>query len=246
MDWIYLSPHPDDVALSCGGLVWEQVQAGNAVSIWTICAEDPPAGPLSPFAASLHTRWDTGSAAMEQRRAEDIASCALLEATHRHFPIPDCIYRRAEGEFLYASEAALFNPLHPKEASQVERLSEELDRTVTRETNLVCPLALGDHVDHRLTRAAAEHLQRPLWYYADYPYVLRVSGQIEKLQREGWTAIAFKVSDPGLRAWEASIAAHKSQISTFWPDLEAMHAAIRAYHCQNDGGVRLWQSPTVF
>jgi len=42
MHWIYLSPHLDDAVLSCGGIIWQQVQSGHQVEIWTICAADPP------------------------------------------------------------------------------------------------------------------------------------------------------------------------------------------------------------
>jgi hypothetical protein len=35
MRWIYLSPHLDDAALSAGGLIYEQTQAGIQVEIWT-------------------------------------------------------------------------------------------------------------------------------------------------------------------------------------------------------------------
>jgi len=53
MNWIYISPHLDDVAFSSGGLVWEQSNAGEQVGIWTIFAGDPPVGPLSDFAEKL-------------------------------------------------------------------------------------------------------------------------------------------------------------------------------------------------
>ena len=79
MDWIYLSPHLDDAALSLGGLIWEQTQAGKRVSIWTICAGNPPPGDFSPFAEALHARWEVGRDAMEERRTEDIESCKRLD-----------------------------------------------------------------------------------------------------------------------------------------------------------------------
>ena len=69
MEWIFISPHLDDIALSCGGLVWELAHAGDQVSIWTICAGEPPVAPLSPFAESLHDRWQTGAEATQRRRA---------------------------------------------------------------------------------------------------------------------------------------------------------------------------------
>jgi hypothetical protein len=45
-----------------------------------------------------------------------------------------------------------------------------------------------------------------------------------------------------LTAWQASIAAHASQISTFWPNRASMEAAIGAY-CRENQGIRLWRAP---
>jgi LmbE family N-acetylglucosaminyl deacetylase len=245
MTWIYLSPHLDDVALSCGGLVWEQAQAGEQVEIWTICAGDPPHGPLSPFAQGLHQRWETGEGAAGRRRAEDLASCARLGVPARHFPLPDCIYRpdpQEAGRFLYASEAAIFGPLHPAEAALVQALARSLNELLEQEARLVCPLALGGHVDHRLARRAAELLDRSLWYYADYPYVLQAQAQISQALPAGWQEVRWPVSAAGMQAWQAAVAAHASQLSTFWPGLEAMQAAIHDYGRLADGA-RLWRPP---
>jgi LmbE family N-acetylglucosaminyl deacetylase len=247
MNWVYLSPHLDDAALSCGGLIWEQSQAGEPVSIWTICAGDPPEGPPSDFAQSLHARWGSGQQAAASRRLEDLSSCQALQATCRHFTFPDCIYRRAPGtqRSLYASEQALFSPLDPAERPVVDRLSSELALGLPAHTKLVIPLALGGHVDHRLTRLAAERLPRQdmrIYYYADYPYVLKAKAELAALAETGWTARIFSVTQAGMAAWQASIAAHTSQISTFWPGLDAMCSAIEAYR-EETGGVQLWESP---
>lgn len=242
MQWIYLSPHFDDVALSCGGLVWQQAEAGERTQVWTICAGRQPAGPLSPFAAGLHARWATGLVATEQRRAEDLASCQEMRTTPRHFTIPDAIYRRdrATGQFPYNSDETLFGPLHPCEAPLVERLARRMARWLPQRAELVCPLTLGNHADHQLTRAAAERLGRRLWYYADVPYVMEHGDQLIELQQAGWQAAVFPLSAPAMAAWQAAIAAHQSQISSFWPSLEAMRACMAAYALQN-GGVRLWR-----
>jgi len=241
MEWIYLSPHFDDVALSCGGLLWEQVQAGEGASVWTICAGEAPAGQLSPFAQSLHERWESGQGAAVLRRAEDHRSCHLLGAEGRNFDIPDCIYRRdpGSGVHLYASEAALFGELHPVEESLVAYLSETLAGLIPAGSRVVAPLAVGGHVDHRLVLEAAKKLGVTVWYYADYPYIEN-TGQAE------WSRLAQRehedltVSNSGLQVWISSIAAHTSQVSTFWPDPEAMSVAIREYHSRV-GGVRLFK-----
>ncbi len=249
MHWIYLSPHLDDIALSCGGLVWEQSQADEMASIWSICAGDPPAGVISPFAESLHDRWETPAQAWQRRRDEDLRSCSRLGAAALHFSIPDCIYRQGEDKtFLYASEESLWGEIHPAEGGLVQRLADELERALSEATRpfcLVCPLTLGGHVDHRLTRAAAELLTRRaqapwLWYYADYPYILKEMGAVDRLKREGLADEVFPVTEAGLVAWGDSVAAHATQISTFWPDLNSMRKAIHFY-CEMMGGVRLWR-----
>ena len=241
MEWIYLSPHCDDVALSCGGLLWEQSKAGERVRVWTLCAGDIPAGPLSSFAESLHQRWESGEGATALRRAEDLRACQLLGAEARYFDLPDCIYRRDKpgGEHLYASEQALFGSLNPAEEKLINNLAAELASRIPKEAQVVAPLALGGHVDHRLVRAAADKIEMQLWFYADYPYIERAGEQvwIELSHREHTD---FPVSEAGLAAWEAGIAAHGSQISTFWSDLQGMQTAIRAYH-QRVCGVRLYR-----
>jgi hypothetical protein len=48
-----------------------------------------------------------------------------------------------------------------------------LRRLLPPDWQLVCPLTLGNHVDHQLVRQAAERIGRPLCYYADLPYGLK-------------------------------------------------------------------------
>jgi LmbE family N-acetylglucosaminyl deacetylase len=244
MEWIYLSPHLDDVALSCGGLVWEQIQAKDSVSIWTICAGDPPPGPLSPFAESLHTRWGAGREAIEQRRKEDIAACSRLGATYRHFSVPDCVYRLAPDshEHLYTSEESLFGDLDPRETGLIHALRVELANSLPAGSQVVCPLSLGGHVDHHLTRAAASGLAHALWYYADYPYVLDAWDRLEQLERQGWKVMHYPISENGIAAWQTAVSEHASQISTFWATPAEMRVALQDYKNQVNG-ISLWLPP---
>jgi LmbE family N-acetylglucosaminyl deacetylase len=276
--WIYLSPHFDDAAFSCGGLLWEQAHAGEGTALWTVCAGEIPPGSLSPFAQSLHARWtaselrvsprqwsspregsslqpaeelpseDEDQAIVERRRAEDLAACIELSASYRHISIPDCIYRGASVDpgdpqsrvYFYASEQALFGSLNPAEAPLVESLARELRAAIPAGAQVVCPLGLGNHVDHQLTRRAAESLGLELWYYPDFPYTRQDVEELELLFQSGWQPVVFPVSPAGLEAWCRAVAAHRSQVSTFWPDLDAMWEELHAY-CHANGGVVLWR-----
>ncbi|MFM8321057.1 MAG: PIG-L family deacetylase [Chloroflexota bacterium] len=186
MHWVYLSPHLDDVVLSCGGLVWQQTAAGDTVEIITVCAGDPPPPPYSVFADELHQRWaaaapagelapgEPAAGAVAGRRAEDLAACAALAARPVHWDIPDCIYRTAPGSptgFLYADRDAIFAAWDPAEQPLADQLARRLRAAVPPAARLVCPLGIGSHVDHQLVRRAAEQSAvAPLYYYADYPY----------------------------------------------------------------------------
>lgn len=256
MEWVYLSPHLDDAVLSCGGLIWEQTRSGQAVHIWTICAGDPPAGELSPFALALHTRWQIGVQAAAERRREDQAACTRLGADFRHFDIPDCIYRFApatEGDVetalqrhFYTDEQGLFGRVHPDEKLLRRKLANLLAAELPSTAQVICPLALGRHVDHQLVRQAAARLERQqgrrLGYYADYPYVLQQRRRLRRLESAGWQKQIYPVSPAGLLAWQEAIAAYASQISSFWPDLQEMNAAIERYWQENQG-VALWFRP---
>ena len=241
--WIYLSPHLDDVVISCGGLVWEQINAGQVVEIWTLCAGDLLPGPLSPFAQELHARWQTGLDAVASRRQEDQRACRELDAACYHFPFPDCIYRTdRDGCHLYANEQAIFGILQPADTALVETVSRAIsDRLSTRDI-LVSPVAIGNHIDHQLTRAAAEASGHPLWYYADYPYAHERQEEIQKLYQTGWEAKTFSLSDDALQAWVRAVSAYQSQLSSFWPGKDELLADLKAYR-QEMGGGRLWRRP---
>ena len=244
MRWIYLSPHFDDVALSCGGLVWEQVQAGQQVEIWTIAAGAPVDSlALSGFAQQLHERWKTGLEAVAIRRSEDEAAGQRLGATLRYWDLPDCIYRHLpDGSWLVNGEDDLWQALHPQEEAVVERLCRWLAEGLRRGDALVSPLTLGNHVDHNLVRAAAERLNRPLWYYADYPYVVKSQSTENGKLGPDWQTVCQGVSRDGLRAWQEAVACHVSQLSTFWGGLDEMQTALENYWLSG-GGTCLWKPP---
>lgn len=243
MSWIYLSPHLDDAVFSCGGLLWEQARAGQSPQIWTICAGDPPASELPPFAQSLHTRWGTGAETVAQRRAEDQAACSLLGVDHRWFAVPDCIYRRdpQNQQPLYGSGAAIFGALHPADEQLKDQLSEQLAAAIPDEAQLLAPLSIGNHVDHQLVRLVAEALGRPLSFYADFPYIVNNEHLVGFRLPGGARGRIHHISNEGLAAWQEAVACYGSQLDSFWPDKMRMEQAITDYHARV-GGLEIWQS----
>ncbi len=246
---IYLSPHLDDAVLSCGGMMAQQVRRGEQVRVVTVCAGDPPPGPLSPFAQSLHERWGTPTNAVALRRAEDEAALCILGAEVIHRDVPDCIYRAVNGEHLYASEPAIFGELHPAEAPLIEQLAAEL--RALGPSRLYAPYTLGHHVDHQLVRRAAELSGAAYAFYEDYPYAARdpvelPRGESVPLETRGLSPLLIAMDDTALAAKIRAVAEYRSQISTFWRSPAEMEAALRAFALATGGGLlaeRIWRLP---
>lgn len=244
MRWIIISPHFDDAVLSCGGLIWDAARKGVPVEIWTVCAGYPEPGPLSDLAVRIHAQWRTGDGreTVELRRGEDRAAAAQVGATVRHLSTPDCIYRKdTSGAFLYTDD--VFDPPHPADAVLPERIAAELSAGLERDDLLICPLTVGHHVDHVITRAAVEGLGRPLAYYADIPYLLRAPEELS-IASQGLKAPLHPVSGKGLAAWQKGVAAHASQMRMLFGDQPEMRRQIRAYWAR-ERGIRLWSLNSV-
>jgi LmbE family N-acetylglucosaminyl deacetylase len=234
---IYLSPHLDDAIFSCGGLIAQQAIRGEEVLLVTICAGDPPPGPLSPFAEELHRRWGGGEGVVARRRAEDRSAARLLEQAAaggavavRHLGYADAIYRRdPAGSHLYTSEAAIFGPPHPAEADLVRQLAQELEALVPPGADLLTPSAVGGHVDHRWVRAAAERVAVGRAYYFDLPYAARGGEMPPDMVRAGRIGRRIALSAGEIDTWEASAAAYASQFPTFWAGRAAWRAEMEAF-----------------
>jgi LmbE family N-acetylglucosaminyl deacetylase len=243
MRWVYLSPHYDDPALSCGGLIWEQVSAGESVEIWTIFSGNPPPGPLSDYALEHHQRWGVVDSLIALRRAEDQAACATLGATARYFDLPDCIYRRLpNGEAVIKDREDLFGLVHPGETGLISFITGLLEDHIHPADRLICPFGVGGHVDHRLVRAAVEAIGRSIWFYADYPYTImeEFHFRIEDWAPLGSRKLHHPLSERGITAWQDAVASYASQISTFWKNQPEMRSAIAAY-AETGLGSTLWQ-----
>lgn len=236
--WIFISPHLDDVALSCGGLVWNLAQEGQQVSIWTILAGDPPDEEYSEFAQSIHNVWGkSGAAAIAMRREEDLAASTRLGAVPRHFNFLDAIYRHKPktGEPVVNNNKELFGA--PPEPEMIARVADKLEQELPADAQLVLPLSLGSHIDHRLVAAATEKYTHTAAFYLDYPYILSdfenpilKSGALQK--------IPTQLNEDALTAWQDAILCYASQIGDFWRDESETRLALRNYLA--GGGGRLW------
>jgi LmbE family N-acetylglucosaminyl deacetylase len=241
---VYLSPHLDDAVLSCGGLIHEQAQQGLRPLVVTVFAGSSALRELSTFAQQLHRAWGLSTEAVARRRCEDATALSLIGAQYEHWGYSDCIYRQhpQSGEFLYASEAALFGEVHQVEHDLVPALKGRLESLFAQGTTLIyAPLAVGRHVDHQLVSQAALCLRRHgfhVRFYEDFPYADDPSTLASALQQ--WTAqphallqlldgttVAKKISAIGL---------YRSQLQVLFGGEDSVDKRVRSYLLAVGGG----------
>ncbi len=237
---LFVSPHLDDVALSCGGLVYRLTSADQSVTIATVCTADRPADwPLSEAARHEHQQWQLGDQPYQGRRAEDARACRLLGATPAHLDLLDAIYRQdAHGAPLYTNDF-IGGAVHPYDwQAQLPQARTALAPLVQAATQVYCPLAIGGHVDHVIVRRAVESLagRSAIRYYEDFPYADKLD-QFNPPRGCAFEQIALTVREVDARI--RAIACYGSQLSAVFGSAAAMPERVRGY-VSRVGGERYW------
>jgi len=172
----FVSPHYDDIALSCGATAARLAANGLTPRVELVFGQEPsPDQPLSAFATTMHAGWglDAGEV-IAARRAEDAEAARILGAETNLLPFRDAIYRGDR----YTGDDQLFGTPTEDEADLPGRIVERLSLPDTADPGVrfYVPLAVGGHIDHRHACAAGVLLARrgwDVWFYEDLPYALK-------------------------------------------------------------------------
>lgn len=171
-DYIYLSPHLDDVSFSCSGAIYNHQQQGLQVLIATLFAGEPRS-PFSPLAQAFHQLWQIPEDASpyQIRKAEDEKAMRVLGVDYVWLNWLDVIYRDPDlaqlSDLNNYETHFLDDPAFPL----LQRWLVDLYTTYP-DAIIVVPLGIGGHRDHCLVFQAAlralEHA--PLLFFEDFPY----------------------------------------------------------------------------
>jgi LmbE family N-acetylglucosaminyl deacetylase len=173
---VILSPHLDDAALSCGGLLHALRDKVSTLVVSISC------GTIRVVAADGSCKVSTrkGHVSARTRRREDIAAMHSVDTDFVHLSFPDVIYRRSPltGRLIYRNARETWIAPRVDDMGHIEelylvlrRLCLDLGRIL-----LLSPMGIGHHVDHQIAaqvalRMAATNAGAELLFYEDFPYV---------------------------------------------------------------------------
>ncbi|GAA4855917.1 PIG-L deacetylase family protein [Saccharopolyspora rosea] len=160
---VVLAPHADDAVWSVGGRIAEWVGRGERVTVVTAFDGAGPV-PAQGWRAVAEPRL---------RRRENAAALRLLGTRAVSAGLPEAALRGDDGAPRYRTPRAVLGPVHERDRALPGVLADAVREQVAGAL-LHVPLAAGHHVDHVLTRRAAELLDDVrIAYYEDFPYRLR-------------------------------------------------------------------------
>ena len=229
---LFLSPHLDDVAFSCGGLLAQLGDAGWRTAMVT--AFTATVLPATGFALACQT--DKGLFPdidyMALRREEDRVAAAILGVSDLLWlGLPEAPHRG------YSSAPALFGAVADGDevwrplAARILTLIEEL-----RPDLVLAPQGLGNHVDHRqMIRAVLHAAPRQLAFYRDTPYAIRNPDAVPYATDSAARDCAVGIAD-GLERKIAASCRYASQIGFQFGGPAPLAASLREFAVREGQG----------
>jgi LmbE family N-acetylglucosaminyl deacetylase len=209
-DCIFLSPHFDDAALSCGGLLTRLAATKARLSLVTVFTHRPPE-PWSPLAWRYHL--DTAGAVTDfaTRLHEDATAARMLSAEQFCLGLTEALWRfpemQSNDEYLNVPCDPRADPVYPALCAALERVL----RSMPNDAVLVAPLGLI-HRDHTVVYAAARAVAPNAVFYEDYPYAAYTDAEAHaernRMSGEAWVDIEPVVDGRG-----RLVACYGSQLS---------------------------------
>jgi LmbE family N-acetylglucosaminyl deacetylase len=231
---LFLSAHLDDAVLSCGALM-ESVKHSSPVTVATLftAATCPP---HTRAARSFLRQCDAADAAalFAERRTEDVEVLRSMGVDHVHLERTDALFRRREMRGIGSWAERLLPEVGHRyptyrfdiakgrvsrgDRAMLGDLAADVGELVDRTGAGVvfCPVGVGRHVDHLITRAVGARQPVDVVYYSDFPYNLAADPDPGFLERRRLTS--WEWPHDGVK--ERLIRGYRTQADALFPNRE--------------------------
>lgn len=237
---LFISPHLDDVVLSCGGCVHKEInELDSVVTVVTIFTGLPEPDTLSEAAKEFHNSINLGDNAISVRRSEDIEAASFLNFKTLHLGFLESQYRQnPNGSHRYKCLLEIFKAYVDEEKDTLDQVTHALKNVITASKwkRIFIPLGNGNHIDHLITRRAVENISQEcgffnhITYYEDMPYsYYDRNGENTTPYTKEMECYLEPLSAESFMAKVGGVEIYQSQVNMLWGSPEHMKKAYLDY-----------------
>ena len=181
----FISPHFDDAILSAGALM-SYLSKKIKVNVVTVFTKADKGDTISAKQFLRQCGYTNATTLFADRAKEDASVLEPIADMVITLGATDALWRKKYHKnivsylFPFIPEAQVLYPTYRFHISKghlvkddmvlVEQIAEKLKKIIEKNAVVFCPIGIGKHVDHVLTRKACEKLNRELIYWSDFPY----------------------------------------------------------------------------
>jgi hypothetical protein len=217
---VFISPHFDDAVLSSGALMRYLSKKTNitVLNVFTKASKQPYT--LSAKAFLKQCGYTDAETLFIDREKEDRLVLRNVADRVLDLGFTDALFRKKPVGFVsFLPELLHVYPTYrwhvstghiaKQDAILLIELKKQLKKSVPEDAVVFCPYAIGNHVDHRLTRLACEESFTNLIYWSDFPYNERI---VEKISLPSF------IFEVGLKAKHELVKGYKTQYTAMFHD----------------------------
>lgn len=214
----FISPHFDDAVLSAGALM-SYLSKKTKVTVVTVFTKADKGDTLSAKQFLRQCGYNNAKRLFADRVKEDASVLEPIADMVLTLGCTDALWRKKYHKtiisylFPFFPEAQVLYPTYRFHISKghlakddqmlVEQIAEKLKGITEKNAVIFCPIGIGKHVDHLVTRKACERLNRTIMYWSDFPY-----NRDETYEEKGMEMFSF---DTYLEKKEALAKGYKTQ-----------------------------------
>ncbi|OGM25278.1 hypothetical protein A2715_04505 [Candidatus Woesebacteria bacterium RIFCSPHIGHO2_01_FULL_39_32] len=188
---LFISPHFDDAALSCGGLISYLSDKTKVVVVNVFTEANEPPYTLSTKVFLGRCGYKNAKKLFEQRKLEDSLSFKNLKVQIINLGFVDALWRKDANvgllikflgrfipEIIHVYKTGRLHVLKGKVSEKDDQIMLQIKKRISdivRGENAVLflPLSIGNHVDHVIVKDVCSQLNLTKVFWLDYPYSLK-------------------------------------------------------------------------